>query len=127
MSDFNVGERLSLLGKYATYQGVVFENGQVKHLVLIDGDKHPTVWTVEQMDEFKPIVQEDESVEHFLKGVEWLRGKLMSNSYGEELSIEVQIGNEHMDVEYPIAERLREFVVEYSEITPEQAKEVLND
>lgn len=127
MSNFNVGERLTFSGKGATYQGVVFENGRVKHLVLIDGDAHPTVWTVEQMNDFKPLVQEDKSVEYFLKGVEWLRGTLMSNSYGEDISLDVQIGSEQMDVEYPIAERLREFVGEYSQITPEQAKEVLND
>lgn len=127
MSDFNVGERLNLLGRVGTYQGVVFENGEVKYLVLIDGDTHPTVWTVEQMGDFKPIVQDDKSVEHFLKGVAWLRGKLMSSAYGEDISLEVQIGSEYMDVDYPIAERLREFVDQYSDITPEQAKEVLND
>ena len=127
MRDFNVGERLDLLGKQGTYQGVVFEQGEFKYLVLIDGDQCPTVWTREQMDSFKRIVEDDKSVEHFLKGVAWLRRKLMSDAYGEDLSLEVQIGSKYMDVDYPIAERLREFIGQYSDITPEQAKEGLND
>lgn len=127
MSDFNVGERLILLGRAGTYQGMVFEQGETKHLVLLDGDQFTTVWTEEYVGEFKRIVEDDKSVEHFLKGVAWLRGQLMSNAYGEDLSLDVQIGSECVDVAYPISERLREFVGQYSDITNEHAKEVLND
>lgn len=118
---------MNLLGRVGTYQGMVFEQGESKHLVLFDGDQCPTVWTEEYSESFKRIVEDDKSVEHFLKGVAWLRRTLMSSAYGEDLSLEVQIGSEYMDVDYPIAERLREFIDQYSDITPEQAKEGLND
>jgi hypothetical protein len=126
MSNFNVGERLSILGKDATYQCVVFENGEAKHLVFVDGDSYPTVWASEQIDKFEPTVQEDDSVGYFLKGINWLSRTLKSNSYGEELTLDVRVGAECMDVEYPISEFLRDFVDKYSDITAEQAKEVLN-